>query len=617
MTIKSEKQFVTCVATEILEFMNGYLFDEKENSIDAYRLKNDFKPGFVLKEVIPSNYNYEEIWKTNFIKKALSLILQEKSSLNLIEINYFDKQLINKYGLSPEELIILKEYYRIVKSPNNRLDIHKAKKTALKELAERLNKTETYCQNLLICAKKKIELDPMLSYVFSDSETFELNKSELLILKVNFEIWDSLAEKEYQKKLLKSLGFTNQGKNYDLKNALRKLKLNPVLSGLLGEYASNPDLFQKLRSILTTIQFNTFDYIYPTFYSFFSEYTKEEIDSVKENLAENTKNFINDTTDFSIILNRIAMISNTNLRNTTKRNFTYKLYLCIEEVYYLLVEKYGRRKIIPITPITNLPNRRTLNKRYTNLYKYFSKYNEVQITQAIATLSEANRKLLHQIFGNNLRRELTFKEKMQLNFNADIAASYEKIKALINTHLSSGIKTPPSTNKLAEEKYISSKIIRESPIVKLGIISVIKKNFFLDELAILAKVFNKNSKNDNYEVVLSNLSSEEQTIYHFIISKIKQKINIFKYEAIEFYNRLISTFTIDGYSKKKVTTILESPEVLKILAIYFEEENEQTKEHIKSELETYCWQMLIKRYGVSKKNTDSAVLYCKKTLNRT
>ena len=123
---------------------------------------------------------------------------------------------------------------------------------------------------------------------------------------------------------------------------------------------------------------------------------------------------------------------------------------------------------------------------------------------------------------------------MQLNFNADIAASYEKIKALINTHLSSGIKTPPSTNKLAEEKYISSKIIRESPIVKLGIISVIKKNFFLDELAILAKVFNKNSKNDNYEVVLSNLSSEEQTIYHFIISKIKQKINIFKYEAIEF-----------------------------------------------------------------------------------
>ena len=117
--------------------------------------------------------------------------------------------------------------------------------------------------------------------------------------------------------------------------ALEKLgKSHEILKFL--EYSQDPDLVERKMEIRRLISYVPFSKKYPTFCSYFPEYTEEEVISAAKELI---------SVDLELI-NKINSINPDNITKIYTRVVRFRLFKIICMLYDILIKKYGKRIII-------------------------------------------------------------------------------------------------------------------------------------------------------------------------------------------------------------------------------------------------------------------------------
>ena len=155
-----------------------------------------------------------------------------------------------------------------------------------------------------------------------------------------------------------------------------------------------------------------------TYYSWFSEYSKEEIDQAMEKLPKK---------DMEILHKRYGEdLENPTLQKVEPKDMTF-LYTTFRKHMKTLLES----------------NKTKTSRSYNSIYNYFSEYSKEEVDRAIDKLPEKDMEILHKRYGEDLRNPIPQKVEPQE-------------KAFLNTTFRKHMKTLLEGNKIKTSRGYSS-----------------------------------------------------------------------------------------------------------------------------------------------------------------
>lgn len=354
-----------------------------------------------------------------------------------------------------------------------------------------------------------------------------LTDDEIIVLLLRFGIETPYNEEYTLDEISALLGLTREAVRQRERNAIDKLRNSTILLTLI-EYSQNPSLLLKKIKIKRAIREKPFSEEYPDIYSYFQEYTKEEINKILNNLTETNKK----------LLQKI---------NTT---YTYqdslRLYELISNVYNELISTYGRRPLISYQINTKInyqanskDNNERLNKIYTviniifnpDYYKenytfwdYLKKYDKELVKRSLMYITDDEYNLLIKRHGTSLDN-LFIKYENDTNDIKDLLAIKEIIEKIEKYTLLL------ETNK----ELVPNLFVYFNKYPKGLILKSISKLSNADK-TLLHKRFGPNFKTPYKELELIRLSQKEykrlSQIIHLLEKDLLNEYNLIKAKSI-------------------------------------------------------------------------------------
>lgn len=256
-----------------------------------------------------------------------------------------------------------------------------------------------------------------------------------------------------------------------------------------------------------------------------------------------------------------------------------KLYTIIKNTYKNLICLYGKRSMtIEFCLDNNVQYRSELNN-IRDLFKNISNGNEINGLYGITKLSDYQRGVLFQIYGNDLSNILTPSEMLKHNKKTILA--YENVVIPLRQMSASFdtnkcIQDIEKTNIFDKSKQNTNEqgIYRFLGFASPNMIEDSLNTLFIQELNILKEVFGDNLKDNNYLENINNLSLIKLNIFINIITNLvnylkeqlkEEKANIRKLKRVEaFYNM----FFYEGYSLEEIDDVFKNVIGLDIIYEY-------------------------------------------------
>lgn len=575
------------------------------------------------------NINFEDLFQEVYLsvcealnKKTINfnggfegfLKLDLKERLQL----YFIKTKLKNLGMSEESYEKLKKYINVIKKLTKELE----RKPTTQEIASFLNISIKEVEEL----EYKIKLNSYIEYMYTsklDEISFDLTEPYLRslitrllnnVLLTELELFVTVLYyglRPLDKKSVsyKGISITLDGKSKNLQAigdilsitlercrstleiALQKLATsNQMITLGLMEYSENPDLVLRLKDIAAHIKVIPFTDKYPDIYSFFKEYTKEEVLSIIKTLDKY----------------KLLLISNIKDYNSKVTSFSYNLlekrtfYQIINNIYAGLIEKYGRRPMTTelSTPIIK-PYGIWLNK-LRDFYNIFFEFDKERVVCILSTLSDYQRETLARIFGFDLNRTLTPREILKVD--EELIYRYDSLTNRMKNELTLEkdllYKLPPLNNSKLNNGLsgIYQALGIDGANLTINAVNDQLSILFTDEITILKKVFGPELTDSNYQNRLNKLSEIEQKTYYNIISRLIDKLNKVKInnEVIRRRKNKVDAFRAvliyEGYLQEEIDSIIETPSGLELLEEYIKwgtpkERREQIIKQIKKMLD--------------------------------
>lgn len=347
----SNARFSTYVSATIRNKLSNYVRDTMQISVPRYKIQE-------LKKY----------------KKARTILLQQLNREPTIQeiSNYLEFSIEKTYEL----------YNLIATEPISLNSLINGEDTELGDLQEDIQSLNPI---------DEIEKNTFLTSIFSLLLTSNLKNKEIIVLILRNGIY---APKQTLDSIGKIYGVTRERIRKIEETAIKKICANPNILCFL-DYIDDPDFIKRKLSINLFIQNNPFSNVYPDFYSFFPEYTEEEIDNIILNLSKNDLIFIKE-------------LDNIPKYNVPEKEKLFKLIIII---YDELFKKYRRR--ILITPDYVFKNLRiTLSQSLSKeekqkLESIYSEINLLKISPSLRnghnlydrfpkyTIDEVNRALIY------------------------------------------------------------------------------------------------------------------------------------------------------------------------------------------------------------------------------
>ena len=225
-------------------------------------------------------------------------------------------------------------------------------------------------------------------------------------------------------------------------------------------------------------------------YDYFSEYTKEEVDTAISKLSDNMKELLNNFFD-------------KNLNRNEKIDSSKKI-----SALFRIIKKHLENSL------TSIP--RTYKSR-NNIYKYFSEYTKEEIDVAISKISDNKKEILNSFYDKNLNR----------NEKIDTSERLAGLFKVIKEHLENSSSTPSNSYKNRKNLYeYFSEYTKEEVDAAISKLTEEYKeilNEFYDEN------LNKNNEKDIFYKITRLIASLKRKLNDNPSEKKKSRNNIYNY----------------------------------------------------------------------------------------
>lgn len=475
--VLSDTKFSTYASTAIRNKVSSYIQDNQKISIPRYKVQ-----------------------ELNKYKKARAKLLQVLNREPTIEeiADYLDFTIDKTYEL----------YNLITKAPVSLNALINGEDTELGDLQENI-----FAINPLDETNKKT----FPTSIFSLLLTSNLTNKEIIVLILRNGINSS-------KLTLNEIGIiygvTKERIRKIEENAIKKIHLNPNILCFL-DYIDDVDYAKRKLSINQSIQNNPFSNIYPDFYSFFPEYTEEEIDDVLLNLPKDDLIFIKE------------------LNNLKKYNAQAKekLLKIIIKIYDELFKKYKKRPLITPdyvfknirvkNPLNlSLENKERLKTIYQeinllkispslreghNLYDRFPKYTMEEVNRGLIYISSEECEFLQEKYGEDfLKKCNTENSKLSKSDIKKITEACLKIENVVE--------------RIRNNDPILSNIYTYFYMYSPDLIDIALNELYVGEIRLLHKRFSPDLRNPYPEYELTRLTKKELSKLNEIIKKLSIKL---------------------------------------------------------------------------------------------
>lgn len=303
-------------------------------------------------------------------------------------------------------------------------------------------------------------------------------------------------------------------------NAIKKIHLNPNILCFL-DYIDDADYAKRKLSINLSIQNIPFSNLYPDFYSFFPEYTEEEIDDILLNLSKDDLVFIKE-------------INNLKKYNTPEKE---KLLKLIIKIYDELFKKYKKRPLItPDYVFKNIRVKNPLNlslenkerlkiiyqeinllkispslREGHNLYDRFPKYTMEEVNRGLIYISSEECEFLQEKYGEDfLKKCNTENSKLSKSDIKKITEACLKIENVVE--------------RIRNNDPILSNIYTYFYMYSPDLIDTALNELYVGEIRLLHKRFSPDLRNPYPEYELTRLTKKELSKLNEIIKKLSIKL---------------------------------------------------------------------------------------------
>lgn len=465
-------------------------------------------------------------FSTYAVTKIDKCLRRCKSDKTTVHITEYKRQKLSYYNKMYDELIITLGRIPTTKELANYLNVNEEeiieyqkllsmKSLSLNKIMPNLENEETleyYLKNQqgdspdVIYNQNNLEIEILNVLVESD-----LTNDEIIVLLLRFGI-NTPSNKEYTLEEISALlGITVEAIRIKEKNAIDKLRDSSVLLNLI-EYSQNPSLLLRKLRIKKAIRKMPYSKEYPNFYSFFKEYTTEEVNEIIINLSTKEKEF----------LNKLGP-------KYYKKDSVY-LYEIINCIYNELISTFGRRPLISyekdmelLNTTNSYNNKERLNRIRTMMnailnpdyYKenytfwdYFKGYDKELIKNSLMYISDEHYNLL-------LKRYGTYLDKTFIK-GIDDTKDILTVKGIID-------RLKKNAELLKNNQMVSNIYLYFNKYPKNLIDKAINKLSITDKV-ILHKRFGPNLKEPYNELELVRLTSKEYARLSKIIKLLEKDL---------------------------------------------------------------------------------------------
>lgn len=475
--VSSKTKFSTYVTIAISNKLSNYVRDTMKISIPRYKA--------------------QELNKYKKARTKLFQVLNREPTIKEIA-DYLDFTIDKTYEL----------YNLITKEPVSLNALINGEDTELGDLQE-----DIFAINPLDETYKKT----FSTSIFSLLLTSNLTNKEIIVLILRNGIYSS-------KLTLNEIGIiygvTKERIRKIEENAIKKIHLNPNILCFL-DYIDDADYAKRKLSINLSIQNNPFSNIYPDFYSFFPEYTEEEIDDVLLNLSKDDLVFIKE-------------INNLKKYNTQAKE---KLLKIIIKIYDELFKKYKKRPLITPDYVfknirvkkpldLSLENKERLKIIYQeinllkispslreghNLYDRFPKYTMEEVNRGLIYISSEEYQFLQEKYGEDfLKKCNTENSKLSRSDIKKITEACLKIENVVE--------------RIRNNEPILSNIYTYFYMYSPDLIDITLNELYVGEIRLLHKRFGPDLRNPYLEYELTRLTKKELSRLNEIIKKLSIKL---------------------------------------------------------------------------------------------
>ena len=525
------------IVSRILEL--GYVLDNNnfENLIQEGKIG-------IIEAINAFDLDRGTAFSTYAVTKIDKCLRRCKSDKTTVHITEYQKQKLSQYSKTYDELVITWGRIPTTKELSDILNVNEEKiieyqkllsmkSLSLNKIIPNLEGEET----LEYFLKDQQYNSPDILYIENNLEIKMLNvlaesdltNEEIIVLLLRFGI-NTPSNKEYTLKEISTLfGITIEAVRIKEKNAIDRLRNNSALLNLI-EYSQNPSLVLRKLKIKKAIRKTPYSKEYPDIYSFFPEYTIDEIKQIIDSLPFKDKEFLN------------------KLGPKYHKNDSIYLYEIINHIYNELISTFGRRPLTSYeinTEINCQTNSKANNKRLNRIYTmmdsilnpdyykenytfwdYLENYDKELLKRSLMYITDDEYKLLVKRYGTKLDKSF-IKYEDDTNEIEDLLDIWEIIEKIVKYNL-----------LLKDNKELVSNIYLYFNKYPKNLIDKAINKLSITDKTILHKRFGPNLKEPYNELELVRLTSKE----YVRLSKI---IYLLEKDLINEYNLIKAKNTID------------------------------------------------------------------------
>ena len=518
--------------TNLIKANEGLIISRIE-TLKYYLSINEFEDLFqegriaIIEAIKSFDFSLDTTFSTYAVSKIDKNIRRCKPNITTVYITEYKQQQLGNYNKIYNELQINLKRTPTSKELADKLNLEEQKIIELQQILtmktinlsslttlEDEEEPEYYTKEASFLLDATIETEIFNKTLLNLLLDNKLSNEEIIVIILRFGLKTPTSKKYTLDEIGDLLGLTREAVRLKEKNAINKIQDNPNILHLI-DYAENPSLVLRKLEIKKCIAKSPFSKKYPDFYSYFPEYTKEEINVVISQLSTYDKKFLEKLTT-----------------NRYTKEESIKLYEIISQIYNKLLNNLGRR--IPINYqtsldniTTTLPNDKKTSKRLTEIlefleiilttpkitnkhtfYDHFKGYDKNLVKRSLMYITEQHYKILQEKYGNNLEIECTSNNE-QKNILI-IKGIISRIKKII-TKLQ-------SNNQLVSNIYLYfSKYPKNLIDEAINNLSITDKN-------ILHKRFGPDLENPYQELQLIRLTQQEYTRLSKIINLLDKNL---------------------------------------------------------------------------------------------
>lgn len=524
------------IALENLLIANEPLIVSRINSLGYYLLNNEYEDLFqegrigLIEAINAFDFSFDTAFSTYAVNKIDKNIRRCKTNTSKVHIAEYKQHQLAHYNKTYNELQITLGRIPTQEELASKLNLTvlqvielqrvlTMKTISLNSLVNNKDddeEIEYYVKESSIPLESTLEFEDMNKTLLNLLLDSKLTDDEIIVLLLRFGI-KTPANKTYTlDEIGDLLDLTREAVRLKEKNAINKLQDNSNLLDLI-EYAENPSLTLRKLLIKKTLFISPYSKNYPDIFSYFPEYTKEEINTIIQNLPSRDSNFLDKITTAKY----------------TKQEAN-KFYEIICYIYSELLNVFGRRPLASYE-ILSIPKKKVsltksneINKRLNSIlntldiilttpcfkenytfFDYFKGYDKELVNLSLRYIPDKHYILLQEKFGKNL--DQTFIKGN--NDTKDLLV----IKGII-------YRIKKYVKKLERGENLFSNIYLYFSNYKEELIDKVINNLSETDKAILHKRFGPDLKNPYKELELVHLTASEFSRLSLIIKIIDKNL---------------------------------------------------------------------------------------------